>query len=185
MIAYMGDYPLVRFANGRLLPFDHQWLEDSLRASAQGICYDFTWLAGHVSESISIFLRVEYEESQIPVEVLERVVQKVLLTIGHPDLALEFRTLPAPTTLSLLDVAYAAGEGFELSFFQILETRLKEAVASGTQKIECHDLYDCVKLLKRAKNWRNDCSSLRNEIVCFMREQALHASGGQLQIELS
>lgn len=168
MIAFLDDHPLVRFPDGRTFAFERRWLEGCLEAAAVRAGYEQWWLSGHVTESVSAFLKNDFEETVLNVDGLERAVKTVLESIGYGDVAEHYKTLPPPVRLSLLDTARKAGEGFELLFFEILRQQLEEALESGSRCIECDGLHDCVKFLRRAKVWRRDCTGLRLEIVEFI-----------------
>jgi hypothetical protein len=72
----------------------------------------------------------------------------------------------------LPDLARRAATGYELVFFSLLHDRLGEILASPARQVEIHGLHDCVKLLRCAKHWSNDCASLMSEIVSFIRTEA-------------
>jgi hypothetical protein len=95
----------------------------------------------------------------------------VLQVIGYSDVARCFQTLPPPVKISLSDLARRAGNGFELVFFELLRTRLRDIPDSAAQQVELSDLHACVKLLRGAKVWRSDCAELTGEIVQFVRSE--------------
>ena len=171
MIAFLDDHPLVRFPDGKTVAFERRWLEGCLESAALRAGYDQWWLSGHVSESVSTFLKNDFEETILNVDGLEKAVKTVLLSIGYGDVAEKFETLPPPVRISLLDTARRAGEGFELLFFDLLGRQIEDALESGCCCLECCDLQPCVKILRRAKNWRRDCDGLRGEIVEFLRNR--------------
>ncbi len=186
MIAFLDDHPLVRFPDGRTVAFERRWLEGCLSLAATRAGYERWWLASHVTESVSVYLRMDFEDPVVPVAGLEKAVKSVLQSIGYADVANHYATLPPPARLSLLQVAHEAGNGFELLFFNLLGERIEEVIDSGASHIECEGLEECAKHLRRAKNWRRDCSGLTEEIVSFVRTRIHRCKGDaeQLQIQL-
>lgn len=171
MIAFLDDHPLVRLPDGTVIPFERRWLEGCLESAALLAGYDRWWLSGHVTESVSAFLKQDFEEPILGVDGLERAVKTVLESIGYGDVAECYETLPPPVRISLPEVAKMAGDGFELLFFELLRKRIGEALDTGAAFVECDGLQSCVKMLCRAKHWRGDCRGLSSEIVEFAREQ--------------
>ena len=72
--------------------------------------------------------------------------------------------------ISLVELAQAAGTGYELAFFHLLANRLQEALRENSGTCELFGLEPCVKLLRARKAWSRDCAALRDEIVVFTRE---------------
>jgi hypothetical protein len=94
--------------------------------------------------------------------------------------------MPPPERISLAELAREAGHGYELAFFELLRTRLRAVIASPALQVELCDLHSCVKMLRSAKNWRNDCSGLLGEIVTFVRgEIGLSQRANELHLQLS
>jgi hypothetical protein len=185
MIAFMQDHPLVRLPDQSLHAFQRRWLLDSLASAAEKAGEEFWWGAPHVAESVSAFLREDYADTVIDAPRLEAMVRSCLQKTGFTLVAREFSLLPPPARVSLTELAVAAGQGYELQFFQLLSTRLRDALADGCRRIECADLFPAVKILRQARRWRADCRGLRSEIVSFIRQQAKLAGAENLRIELS
>jgi hypothetical protein len=169
MIAYLQDLPMIRFPDGRVWLYESEWLTESLILAAEAAGQE-SWLVSHVAQGVEAYLRRDIQDPILSVEELEDFVRRALCAVGFPEIAGAYESLPPPTRFSLLELALAAGPGFELLFFQILSQRLQEAVEAGSRRIACEDLRDCVKVLRGAKHWRSDCRGLHAEIVEFVRE---------------
>ncbi len=186
MIAFRDNLPLVRFSDGKVIPFERHWLAASLARAAERAGYKKWWLAPHVTESVTNYLEQDFSESVVTIPRLEKAVQSVLQVIGYADVAGEFRASPPPARISLAEIAQDAGHGYELIFFDLLRARLKEALDSNAERLEICDAHHGVKLLRSAKNWRRDCSGLLDEIVGFVRgEIDSRPRRGELQMQLS
>lgn len=171
MIAFKDDLPLVQFDGGQLAAFQRDWLVRSLRRAASKAGYPQWWLADHVAESVTTYLLLGYDDSTVTVTRLTAAVQNVLQVIGYAEVANHFVPDAPPAKLSLDEVAREAGSGYELAFFEILGRRLSALVTPDTGYLELFGLERCVKKLRAKKIWSRDCDGLREEIVCFVREQ--------------
>jgi len=171
VIGFHNNLPLVRFGDGQVMPFERTWLAGSLAKAAENAGYKKWWLAPHVTESVTNYLEKDFDESIVTINRLEKAVQSVLQVIGYADVAGHFHAAPPPARISLAELARDAGHGYELVFFDLLRTRIKEAVGARTERLEICDAHRGVKLLRSAKNWRRDCTGLLDEIVSFVREE--------------
>lgn len=171
MIALRDNLPLVRFPDGQVIPFERPWLAASLARAAEQAGYKKWWLAPHVTESVTNYLEQDFDENVVSTSRLEKAVQSVLQVIGYSDVAGHFHASPPPVRISLAEIARDAGHGYELAFFDLLRSRLRDAMEARPERLEICDAYSCVKLLRSAKNWRRDCSGLLDEIVVFVRDE--------------
>ena len=168
------------------MPFERNWLVGSLARAAENAGYKKWWLAPHVTESVTNYLEKDFGESVVTINRLEKAVQSVLQVIGYADVAGHFHVAPPPVRISLAEVARDAGHGYELAFFDLLRTRIREAVDDRTERLEICDAHRGVKLLRSAKNWRRDCSGLLDEIVTFVRTEVdSRLRPEELQVQLS
>jgi hypothetical protein len=186
MISLPNNMPLVRFDDGQVIPFERVWLAGTLIRAAERAGYKKWWLASHVTESVSNYLEQDLEDNVVSINRLQNAVQSVLQVIGYADVAGYFSAVPPPARISLMEIARAAGCGYELAFFDLLRSRLKEALASKAERLEIYDTHPGIKLLRSAKNWRRDCSGLLEEVVSFVRvEVGLNFEAEELQMTLT
>ena len=186
MISLPNNLPLVRFSDGQIIPFERGWLSGTLARAAERAGYKKWWLAPHVTESVTNYLEQDFEGSVVTINRLEKAVQSVLQVIGYADVAGHFYAVPPPARISLAELARAAGYGYELAFFDLLRSRLREALDARVERLEICDAQCGIKLLRSAKNWRRDCSGLLEEVVNFVREELVACpSAAELQMQLS
>jgi len=186
MIALRDNLPLVRFEDGQIVSFERPWLIESLAEAAERAGYKKWWLASHVTESVTNFLEKDFGEGTIAVARLEKAVQSVLQVIGYGDVAGHFRASLPPTRISLVELARDAGHGYELLFFNLLRSRMREAIEARVEKVEITDAHLGIKMLRSAKIWRRDCSGLLDEVVIFVREElSASAAVGEVKLQLS
>jgi hypothetical protein len=170
MIAFPNDLPLIRLGNGEVVPFEADWLAQSLSGAARKAGLNKWWLATHVTASVTEYLRSDNDAPVIDVDRLEQAVRSVLQCIGYSEVSTHFQIGQPLVNISLIDLARQAGSGYELAFFELLARRLAEAFASKTPHFRLIGLHACVKLLRARKVWSRDCDQLQSEIVLFARQ---------------
>src|SRR3954468_6255965 len=186
MIALKDDLPLIQLPNGLSVSFDRAWLTRSLNRAATKAGYRQWWLADHVAQSVTEYLRAQKEATVMPVTQLNEAVRSVLEGIGYPEVGQHFISGRPRVTVSLIDLARDAGTGYELAFFELLKGQIRRLVCEEGCDFELWGLDRCVKLLKACKVWRRDCAELQAEIIDFAREQTERcAAGAEVAFALS
>ncbi|PYJ86627.1 MAG: hypothetical protein DME70_07890 [Verrucomicrobia bacterium] len=171
MVAFKEEFPYLRGDSGQLFEFDQAWLRAAITRAANDAGYPKWWLTDHVTESIAFYLRLRNDESVVPFDQLSQTVRYVLKVIGYKEIVPHFVPAPPPVSFSLLTIAQEAGDGYELAFFDGLEKRLGALVNAGADSLLLCDLQACVKHLRGVKSWTRTCDTLREEIICFVRER--------------
>lgn len=188
MIALLDGMPLVKLPDGRSIRFDKQWITASLCAAAERAGHHRWWLAEHIAESVSVYLRRDFEANAVAVPNLQEAVLEVLESLGFGDVAVHFRLPDPPEHLSLEELVREAGEGYELAFFGLLEDRLRKVAGSHAALLEIHDLPVCLRMLAKRRR-RGLREGLRGEIVEFIRQFGRlagdHRGGERLEIRLT
>jgi hypothetical protein len=108
----------------------------------------------------------------------------VFKAIGYKEIIPYFAPAPPPISLSLLEIAHAAETGYELAFFDLLEKRISSLIETGVDNFQFSALQMCVKYLRGVKVWTRACDTLREEIVCFIRERLTATTAERLKCEL-
>jgi hypothetical protein len=177
MVAFKEEFPYLRCDSGQLFEFNRDWLHAAITRAADKAGYPSWWLTDHVTESIAFYLRLRTDESVVAFSQLSQTVRYVLKVIGYKEIVPHFSPSPPPISISLLEIAYEAGTGYELAFFDLLEKRINTLVEIGTDTLHLCSLQACVKHLRGLKIWSRACDSLREEIVCFIREKLTSTEG--------
>jgi hypothetical protein len=92
-----------------------------------------------------------------------------LEAIGYKEICRHFTPAPPPVSISLVEIAYCAGAGYELAFFGLLEKRIDALIEAGADNLRLSSLQLCVKHLRGTKTWTRACDALREVFVCFVR----------------
>ena len=187
MIALLDGMPLVRLPAGRSITFDKHWITTSISSAAEHAGYHKWWLADHIAESVSVYLHRDFMANCVDIPNLQDAVLGVLDSLGFQDVAGHFHLPDPPLRLSLTELVREAGDGYELAFFGLLETRLRDAAKSDCVRLEIRDLSACLRLLGSGR--RHSRIGLRGEIVEFIRQFGSLAGMGRgsepLEIRLS
>jgi hypothetical protein len=171
MICLKDNLPVIQLASGQAIAFESEWLVRSLSQAAARAGYAKWWLAQHVAESVTTYLKENDSVNVLPVERLTSAVQSVLQVIGYGEIAPHFIPAPPRKQVSLVELAREAGSGYELAFFDRLSRTIQELCRENNSCFELLGLEPCVKLLRARKIWSRDCDILRSEIVSFVRDQ--------------
>ncbi|MBV9008872.1 MAG: hypothetical protein JO354_06870 [Verrucomicrobia bacterium] len=177
MVAFKEEFPYLRAESGQLFEFDRRWLREAITRAAQEAGYSSWWLTDHVTESIAFYLRLRNDESFVAFSQLSQTVRYVLKVIGYNEIGPHFAPAPPPVTVSLFEIAEAAGAGYELAFFEMLGRRIEQLLSTGVNALQFVALGAAVKHLRAARAWSRSCDSLRGEIVCFIREKLAGGCG--------
>src|SRR4029434_1947789 len=117
MVAFKEEFPYLRTESGQLFEFNRDWLHAAITRAANEAGYPSWWLTDHVTESIAFYLRLRNDENFVAFNQLSQTVRYVLTVIGYKEIIPHFSPAPPPVTISLFEIAYAAGAGYELAFF--------------------------------------------------------------------
>ena len=176
MVAFKEEFPYLRTKSGQLFEFNRDWLQAAITRAANEAGYPGWWLTEHVTESIAFYLHLRNDENVVAFSQLSQTVRDVLEAIGYKEICRHFTPAPPPISISLVDIAYCAGAGYELAFFGLLEKRIDALIEAGADNLRLSSLQLCVKHLRGTKTWTRACDALREEIVSFVREKLAFAT---------
>jgi hypothetical protein len=176
MVAFKDEFPYLKAESGQLFEFDRGWLREAITRAAQQAGYAKWWLTDHVTESIAFYLRLRNDESFVAFSQLSQTVRYVLKVIGYNEIGPHFSPAPPPVTVSLFEIAVAAGAGYELAYFELLGRRLELLLESRVNSVQFVALNAAVKHLRGTRVWSRACDVLRTEVVGFIREKLSAAS---------
>src|SRR3954470_7842147 len=114
MVAFKEEFPYLRCDSGQLFEFDRNWLHAAINRSTDQSGYPSWWLTEHVTESIAFYLHLRNDENVVAFKQLQETVQDVLEAIGYREICRYFTPAPPPISISLVEIAYCAGAGYEL-----------------------------------------------------------------------
>jgi hypothetical protein len=167
MIQFPEDLAWVREADGRSRPFDGARLGVSLQAAATvaGVV-DLTLIESIVAVAHLYVCDCCPERTTTPPEIVSLVIE-MLTMLGMREIARAYEQRGLWTQIRLDQMA--AGEDFELGFYNRLNTRLQAAADAELELVQLRGLRACVMRLRGAQRWGASCRTLADEIVEFVR----------------
>ena len=175
MVAFKEEFPYLRCESGQLFEFNQQWLRAAITRAADQAGYPSWWLTDHITESIAFYLRLRNDEPVVPFSQLSQTVRYVLKVIGYKEIIPYFSPTPPPISLSLVEIAEAAGAGYELAFFDGLEKRISALVETGHRQFAARRSAG----VRETSPWREDVDPRLRHIArrsCLLR--ARETGGG-------
>ncbi|MDB6135489.1 MAG: hypothetical protein JWM59_3732 [Verrucomicrobiales bacterium] len=177
MIALPSQLPLLRVGRYEVAAYSQDWLEENIQCAAQA-AGERNWLfTEDIAFSLLVHLRGHFAGSAITLEELTGKIRALFEKIGLGEIGQCVDLVPPALSFSLDDLAREAGEGFELRFFQLLDTRIRELAALRAPCVSLTATRQGVKRLCAAKTWNQTCRGLENEIMLFLQDR-LPGNGG-------
>lgn len=169
MISLIGNRPALQIGRYQVIDYDTSWLDEALiRAARAADNEDFPFL-----EDIRNGVE-QYLENKCPLKLLQlgdlfERVKRMLVMIGCERIADKLEPVAPPVTLSLVEAAMQAGNGFELAFFETLRAELAELRAAGAAEISFTGLRESSLILRGSEKWNKHCEKLQREIEAFLQ----------------
>src|SRR4029078_9419471 len=135
MVAFKEEFPYLRTTSGQLFEFNRDWLHAAITRAANEAGYRGWWLTEHVTKSIAFYLHLRNDENVVAFNQLSQTVRDVLEAIGYKEICRHFTPAAPPVSISLVEIAYCAGAGYELAFFGLLEKGIEPLLADGGDNI--------------------------------------------------
>lgn len=155
-----------------LTSYETEWLRECILHAAKEAGHPEWWPAGDVARGVENYLRHQFDGSSITLTELFDRLSVTLNKIGCGDIASHLRKTPPPVCLSLHELAKETDNKLEILFFKSLYSQLQSLRDVGFESFHFRDLRPCVKHLRSAKQWRNDCRQLAAEITQFLSSQS-------------
>ena len=181
MIALPAQLPLLCVGRYQVTTYGSDWLEENIRDAARAAGQGDWWFTPDIVRSLLIYLRERFPGSTITLEELTGKIRGILEKIGFTDIGDRVALTPPALSLSLDDLAREA-EGFELSFFHLLDARLQELADLGASAVALTASHDGVKRLCATKYWTQSCRQLEREIETFLRTRMAASEGCRIEL---
>lgn len=176
MISLIGNRPALQVGRHQVIDYDTAWLQDALKRAAEAANQeDFPFL-DDIHNGV-----VEYLETKCPLKLLEleslfERVRRMLVMVGCEGIADKLEPQAPPVTVSLVEAARRAGNGFELAFFESLRAELLELKQAGVRDIHFTGLRESSLILRGCEKWNKRCEALLEEIETFLQGWEREAS---------
>lgn len=181
MIQLDSDCLMLKTASGEAIPCSAA--QATLELMGKEAAQANPDLIEQAAEAVLHYFKQDLGRTWISVAEFTEALERVLRSLGFKVKASEPPGLVAAIAVSdLLQLATAAGEGFELAFFPQLREELRQQMRSIPAVLRFKNLRDGVKLLAGAKHWNSRCRELRDRVVAFLRLCLSSDAGARNQI---
>ena len=169
MIAILSNRPALQIGRRQVFDYDTGWIDAAIARAARAADHpDFPFVE-EIRGGIVEYLECKCPLKLLALEELFDRVKRMLRAIGCEHIAENLRPVAPPITVSLLETAKAAENGFELAFFESLRVELDELRAVGVEEILFTDVRESARILRGQKTWNRKCETMLHEIEHFLR----------------
>ena len=168
MIAFLNQRPAIQIGPYQVLDYDTDWLEDALMRAAKAADHENFPMAQEIRYGVELYLESKCSLRLLQLGDLFDRMRKMLVKIGCAPIADKLRPLAPLVTVSLVNTATSAGNGFELAFFETLRTEIAELREAGAEKVHFTGLRESTRILRGESKWNKHCDALLEEIRIFL-----------------
>jgi hypothetical protein len=168
VIAFINQRPAIQIGPYQVFDYDTLWLEDAIMRAAKAADHENFSMAPEIRQGVEMYLESKCSLRLLQLEDLFEKVRKMLVKIGCSPIAEKLQPVAPPVTLSLVNAATEAGNGFELAFFEHLRNALSELREAGAEKVHFTGLRQSAQILRGAEKWNKHCDALLEEIRVFL-----------------
>jgi len=175
MICLVGKLPVLKVGHHQVTGYGTEWIDRALARAAEAADRDDFPFIEDIRDGVLHYLENRCPMRVLPLEDLYARMERMLCKIGCPAIASHLEPLAPPLTVSLVQAARDAGNGFELGFFKLLLEDLNQLSQCGAEEIRVKDIEETAMILRGKKNFTKDCSQLAGEIRSFLENYAVES----------
>jgi hypothetical protein len=179
VISFIGNRPALQIGSYQVLDYDTVWLEDALRRAAHAADHADFPLIAEIRNGVELYLENQCSLRLLRLGDLFDRMRRMLIKIGCDRIAEKLEPLAPPLTISLVDAARSAGNGFELAFFETVRAELTQLREAGAEDIRFTGLRESTMILRGNSKWTRQCESLHTEIAAFLESTNRHRAAVQ------
>lgn len=168
MISFIGNRPALQIGSHQVLDYDTVWLEDALRRAARAADHEDFPLVAEICNGVELYLENQCSLRLLQLGDLFERMRKMLVKIGCERIAEKLEPLAPPLTVSLVEAARSAGNGFELAFFETIRAELSQLREAGAEDIRFTGLRESAMILRGKSKWNRQCDVMLAEIAAFL-----------------
>jgi hypothetical protein len=168
LISFIGNRPALQIGPHQVLDYDTVWLEDALRRAARAADHEDFPLVAEIRNGVELYLENQCSLRLLHLGDLFERMRKMLVKIGCERIAEKLEPLAPPLTVSLVEAARSAGNGFELAFFETVRAELSQLREAGAEDIRFTGLRESAMILRGKSKWSRQCDILLAEISAFL-----------------
>lgn len=168
MISYIGNRPALQIGTHQVFDYDTVWLEDALRRAARAADHEDFPLIPEIRNGVELYLENQCALRLLQLEDLFDRMRRMLVKIGCERIAEKLEPLAPPLTVSLVEAARSAGNGFELAFFETIRAEITLLREVGAEDIRFTGLRESAMILRGRSKWNRQCDAMLAEITAFL-----------------
>ncbi len=169
MISLIGNRPALQIGRHQVFDYDTVWLDRALMRAARAANHeDFPFL-DDIRNGVEQYLESKCSLRLLQLGDLFERVRRMLVMIGCERIAEKLEPVAPPVTVSLIEAAMEAGNGFELGFFETLRAELTALREAGAGEIRFTGLKESSLILRGCDKWNKHCEKLHGEIEAFLK----------------
>lgn len=151
MICITGNMPVLQIGRHQVTNYATDWIEEALRRAAQSSeRHDFPFI-DDIHDGILHYLQNRCPLKLLSLEDLYERMKQMLEKIGCHAIAQNLPLVAPPLTVSLIEAAQEAGNGFELVFFKLIREEFRDLHQYGVERIFFEDLDESARILRGQK----------------------------------
>ena len=171
MIAFLGNRPVLKIGRHHVALYGSDWLSDALRRAAHAAEHDDFPFIDEIRDGIFHYLETKCPLRLLPVSDLVKRVRRMLMEIGCTPIAERLEPFAPPVTISLIEAAREADNGFELAFFESLRAEIRGLRDEGASEIRFTGIREAVLRLAGVAKWNQRCDTLLADLRDFLARQ--------------
>lgn len=185
MICLAGNLPALQVGRQQVAGYGTGWIEESLNRAAASCGRTDCPFLNDIRNGILHYLEKRCSLKVLPLEDLFERMRGMLCKIGCDEIARHLVPLAPPITVSLIEPARKAGDGFELVFFQLLKDEIELLKNSGAESIRFCDVDESVQLLCGKQATAELLAELKTEITTFLESYHRQIPAPHRQLHLT
>ncbi len=169
MICIAGNMPVLQVGEHQISDYDTYWIRRAIENAALRANQPHFAFVDDVYDGIVYYLEHKCSLRLLQIEMLYTRIRHTLKRIGCEAIANAIEIECPPITISLERAATEAGHGYELAFYQILQTEMLTLKELGAREVFFSEMRESVLILKQAEEWHDDCDQLEGDILLWLR----------------
>ncbi len=161
--------PILQVGKYQITNYDTFWIRRAIETAAKKANQTNLLFLDDVYDAITYYLEHKCSLRLLAIESLFERISHTLKRIGCEAIANALVIESPPVTISLERAASEAGNGFELSFYKIIQDEIRALQKLGAREVFFSDMRESVLTLKQAKQWCPQCQQLENDILLWLK----------------
>ncbi len=161
--------PVLQVGEHQISDYDTYWIRRSIEDAARNANQPHFSFVDDVYDGIVFYLENKCSLRLLKLEDLYKRIRHTLKRIGCEAIANALKIESPPITISLERAAIEAGNGFELAFYQILNTEMLTLKELGAREVFFSEIRESILILKQSTKWYDDCDQLEKDILLWLK----------------